>query len=313
MACHHSLRKDKGAIGMERLLKHLGVTNYEPIGKGIEATVYDMDGSNVLRIATTYKPEETVERDSLLAVVRRGSYPFAVPDVMHAGEFEGSLYTIERKMSGKTLREILPKLSGWKRRQAVENFLLGIDHLKTASVDDLPYGELIGNCNVQSTEWSTFLRAQVAKVLMDSKDKLVAAVPNMQAVFSRFDEGTKELESYGEKHLVHGDYYPAHVMMDDNRNVTGLLDFSRLTVIGDPDLDRAEALSTFEDSGREGATPEDARYFRFLLMERFGKDVIYKLRTYQLFYALIFSGCEHYDPATYEWCLKTLRGELWPE
>ena len=147
--------------------------------------------------------------------------------------------------------------------------------------------------------------------MANTQEELRARVPRLDYSLGRFQEGLQALEGYSAKHLVHGDYYPAHVMMDEHSKVVGLLDFSRQTVIGDPGIDRGEALSSFEDPQRPEGSAEHGEYARGLVIERYGQEALRNIRTYQLYYALIFSDCAPFDPVTYDWCLRILNGEIW--
>jgi|GEM_PF-6857002 len=296
---------------MEKILATFNLTENDFLGEGVESRVYALDSDRVLRIPKGHKPEEMQERLWLLEVVNRGRYTFRIPNVLERGEVQGRLYAIEQRLYGKSMRS---QFAHWKvkeRKQAMEAFLLAILPLAAANVDSLPYGELIGENKVQNTSWPEYLRAKSDIILKQTRGKLERAVPNFAAALGRFEEGLRALESFHTKQLVHGDYYPEHVMFNNKLEVTGLLDFSRLTIIGDSNIDRAEALSSFEDPLRPEGSEENGEYFRYLLQKHGGKELLPTIRTYQLYYALLFSDAEAFDPRTYSWCIRTLRGELW--
>ena len=69
---------------------------------------------------------------------------------------------------------------------------------------------------------------------------------------------------------MHGDYFPGNVLLDDSLAVSGLVDFSIWTVIGDPAIDLAGAAIFLEMI--EEASAEDIAGVRALLLARHGPD-----------------------------------------
>ena len=297
---------------MQSVLNHFHLNNAQPYGEGIESRVYILDSTHVLRICKGNTPDEMAERQFLYDIVARGSYPYAVPELMEIGEISGIHYSIERFMPGVTIRLAFPSFSATHRNQVIRNFLGAIVPLQTANVADLPYGELIGQDKIQDTSWSNYLYRKSSGVLKSTQAKLGKDAPHLNRALEKFNAGLETLSTYSEKHLVHGDFYPAHLLLDNQAKISGLLDFSRLTIIGDPLLDYAEALSTFEDPLRPEGSAKNAKRCVQLIKNQLGEGALETIRIYQLYYAILFSDCEAYDPTTYSWCIRTLNGEIWP-
>jgi len=290
-----------------QLLAHFGISEAALLGEGDESRVYMLDAERVLRVPKLGTLEQLRERTEFLKIVATGSYSFAVPQVLGVGEFRGQPYVIERRIYGQTLRELFPTLSTSERRIVLQQFLLAIEELATASVANLPYGDLYGEKRKRARSWTAYLRAKASAKLRLTQSKLQIEVPELGRALRRFWDGVGELDHYGGKVLVHGDYYPAHVLIDQDFKVSGLVHFGQLTLVGDPDIDRAEALSSVEDASRDGASSEEAEYFRALLTERYGESALRRIRTYQLYYAILFSDCKATDPVTYRWCVAMLQ------
>jgi hypothetical protein len=86
-------------------------------------------------------------------------------------------------------------------------------------------------------------------------------------------------------------------MASPEGGITGIIDFSDLTLAGDPMMDRVGlAIFTRENEGRA--------LINQLLQSRFGGEFSRLRRLYSVYYAFRFSGCQSNDPETYNWCLQ---------
>jgi aminoglycoside phosphotransferase (APT) family kinase protein len=101
--------------------------------------------------------------------------------------------------------------------------------------------------------------------------------------------------------LVHGDYYPANVMIDSDGHVTGLIDFGALTVMGDPRMDAAGAVLYL--AGMGGVTTEDKRIVLDCVKEHGINEAV--LALYRIFYAFRLLATDRED--VLRWCVETLR------
>jgi hypothetical protein len=112
-------------------------------------------------------------------------------------------------------------------------------------------------------------------------------------------------DDYEGKSLVHGDYFPGNVFMDESQTICGVGDFSYATVVGDARMDLAGALLFLEVV--EGYCADDSTFLRQQLVKRWGDELLDIVDFYRLYYSLFFSGCKADDPTTYAWCVGNLR------
>jgi aminoglycoside phosphotransferase (APT) family kinase protein len=108
--------------------------------------------------------------------------------------------------------------------------------------------------------------------------------------------------------MVHGDYFPGNVMLDDKLNVSAVLDFGTYTVCGDETLDLAVSYLTLELI--EECTAHDARFVRDLIIERHGEAIMPALRFYRAY--LAFSMADPANtaapyPKLYGWAMAMLK------
>jgi len=107
------------------------------------------------------------------------------------------------------------------------------------------------------------------------------------------------------KSLVHGDFYPSNVMVTDDLDVSGVLDFSPMTIVGDSRVDVAGSLMWLEVVA--GAGPADTDTLRQLIVQRYGQQIKPMLDFYRIVYSLYFAGARDADPKLYRWCVKNLQ------
>jgi aminoglycoside phosphotransferase (APT) family kinase protein len=118
----------------------------------------------------------------------------------------------------------------------------------------------------------------------------------------------RALEGFQEKCLVHGDYFPGNVFVDDRLTICGVGDFGYTTVVGDSRMDLAGAVVYLEVV--DGYRPDDTAFLTRLVEERYGRDMLRWIDFYRLYYSFYFSRCKVDDPRTYEWCIGNLRSWL---
>ena len=273
----------------------------------MEADVYALDAERIVRLGKAEHQAQWADRMRLLSLLNAHPLPYAVPCKLEAGTIGGRPYSIEPRLQGATLRAALPGLTEVERQHALRGFLAAIEPLSTIATADLPWGEIVGPDALHCDTWPGFLRQKVRQVLARSRQRLERDVAGLDAAISAFERGVEKLPTSLPKTLVHGDFYPANILVAPDRSISAVLDFGSLTVVGDPDLDRAEALAAVEDPVRDGRSEQEAEWFRSEIVARCSSGVLPRLRLYQLFYALRFSDCGDSDPATYAWCLRLLR------
>lgn len=276
------------------------------LGAGGESEVYALDDARVLRI---YKPgvrAEYVER-------RRGFYdllaarrpPFELPVVLEGGRLGDRLYTVERRMPGRVFAEVLPTLRGADRERALASYLSVAEKIGEVCLPDRPFGEIMtADEPVQRDSWPEFLWERLQQSYRLSQPDLERDVPDIGVALALVRSELRGLEGFAERRLVHGDYFPGNVYVDDELEIRGVGDFGYSTVVGDPRLDLAGAIAFLEVV--DGHRPEDTAFVTRLARERHETDIVRWLDLYRLYYSFYFSTCKVDDPPTYAWCVRNL-------
>ncbi len=139
--------------------------------------------------------------------------------------------------------------------------------------------------------------------LRRSQASLARDVPDLDPVVAEWEADVRTLVGAPQPELVHGDFFPGNVMVDDSGKLTAVIDFSPMTVSGDWRLDITGA-EVFLELGGVGRR-EDRQIVERELNDRYGvpADVT---DVYRRYYALYFSAVGSEDPPVYDWCVRQL-------
>lgn len=294
------------------ILNRFELHDSDLLGKGSESSVFAMnDPGHVLRVYHEHVPWDYMEARRLLSMkLAQAGLPFAVPEIYSVGAWVGHIYTVEQRMDGQDFSKVLPTLSGGERAKALTNYLDAAAALGQVRFDDTlfeakPYGELLLSPALQSESWQAYLRERMETMLVASRADLEADVPGFDQVLAQIYAQFPLVGDSPEKSLVHGDFYPANVFINDALEIVGVGDFSYATTVGDARLDIAGAVWLL--GAMAGSMPEDSAFLRSLVAQRWGDEMGAVVDFYRLYYSVYFSGCKADDPTTYWWCVENLR------
>ena len=294
----------------EALFSRFGIGPAALLGSGGESEVYGLDQARVLRL---YKPGVALayiaRRHGFYAWLHQQRPPFEVPRVLEQGTLDGCIYTVERRMGGRAFAAVLPGLRGADRQCALTSYLDVAAQIGTLSFPDRRFGELLAGAEqLQRDSWPQFVWDRLQQTYRASRRDVEADVPGVDAVLAHVAAELQSLEGFRQKSLVHGDYFPGNVYIDDQLSICGVGDFGYTTVVGDPRLDLAGAVAYLEVA--DGYLPEDTAFLMKCVEQRYGRAMRRWLALYRLYGSFYFSTCKTDDPPTYAWCIGNLRSWL---
>jgi aminoglycoside phosphotransferase (APT) family kinase protein len=290
----------------DAILQRFGAAPGDRIGHGGEATVYALSGERVLRVFHT--PHGDIARIASFYDELAGQDPgFALPRVLEYGEIEGAAYSVDRRMPGRPMMDVLPELAGDRRRTALDAYLSAAEAIGRLRIARPFYGEIMPLDPIQRATWRAFLHGRVEASLVLSRAHLSDDVPALDDVLAVVHQRIDALPVTIDRRLVHGDYFPGNVMIGDDLAVSGVIDFGSLTLIGDPLMDVSSAI-VFLEAVRPAFVPEDAAYLTERAVSSYGADLVETMRTYRAYYALRLSHSKTDDPWLYAWCVRSLEG-----
>jgi aminoglycoside phosphotransferase (APT) family kinase protein len=259
----------------------------------------------VLRVLRAPRAVAGLERRRDFLAAIDGRLPVATT-VIEAID-EAGRYTIERRLAGRSLLSLLASLRGAARRLALENFAAGADAASALTLADRPYGEVLAGAPLTADTWTGFFAAAVTRAVA-TNHAAIATVADPETIRANALALLAPLPARPRKGLVHGDYFPGNVLVDEDLRVSGLVDFSSYTLVGDPLYDAAGAALFLEMI--EEATAEDVALVRAHVLARHGEALVLAARFYRAYAALMMA-----DPALaappypklFAWSLANLR------
>jgi putative membrane protein len=292
----------------DSILRRFGLTESNRLGEGGESRVYALDGERVLRVCPGDVSSYVERRREFYRWLNGRSPAFEVPLLLSVDFAEGVTYCIERRMKGRDFGKVLGSLEAEERERALTSYLDVAGRIGDVRLPGELFGELIADDPVRSESWPDFLWRRAQKVLEVSYRDVEADVPEFRNRLEDFRNELRLLEGFREKSLVHGDYFPNNVFIDDGLRICGAGDFSYATLVGDRRMDLAGALAYLELSS--GYRPEDTALLTHLLNERYGAGIGRFLRLYRLYYSIYYSFLKKSEPGLYRWCIRNIRNAL---
>lgn len=275
------------------------------IGHGGEAVVYELAGGRVLRVFRG-APHGGDRIADFYRRINGGRASFVLPEIIEQGEADGVFYSVDRLIRGRALHDLLPTLAGDDRTRALCSYADAVHEIASLPVGGDRYGEILrDDDSIEADSWDAYLLARMQRSLQVSKPWLSVDVPRLDVIVDALTERIVALPA-DPKELVHGDYFPGNVLIDDDFTVAGVIDFGPLTVIGDQWLDLVSALIFLEVS-RPGYVPADSDVVRARLVARVGGSLLERVPVYAGWYAIRFSPYRDDDENLYAWCVETLR------
>lgn len=286
----------------QTVMTAFGVGEADLLGSGWESTIYALGRDRVLRIPRPEASSEDQLRAQAALTAGLPPLPYAVPRIREISRIDGQLYLIEDRIAGQPLTALLPTLSGERRETALRAYLAAAEAMAVAIAPGEAFGDLLLDQPRRCDRWSDYLTARVRKAAVD--DVLAAAVPDLAGITERL---IARLEAIPDpvRCIVHGDIWPPNVMMNDDLQVTGLIDFSFTTRIGDHVMDLAGACHFL--LATRASSRADHDYLKQLILERHGPEVIDRIGLYAVWFAFDFAF-NHEDAGVFVWCTDLIRG-----
>ncbi len=288
----------------DAILRGFGLSDRELLGSGGESRVYALDDDRVLRVFGPGATEAKIDSLRLFyETLDVSDVDFAVPDVLESGRQDDLVYSLESRLPGRDLSAALGDLSFEARTRALRDLARVAGEVRRLRRGFNDYRELLADNPLSRDSWSLFLIDRALRTLHTSRTLLTRDVPDLDRVLDRWKADVHTLVGSPEPELVHGDFFPGNVLVDDSGKLTAVIDFSPMTISGDWRLDvtGAEVFLELGDVDRL----DDRQIVEHELNDRYDvpADVI---DVYRRYYALYFSFAGGDDPPLYEWCVRQL-------
>ena len=289
------------AATVELILQQHALTGADLLGQGDEALVYALGPDHVVRVHKALSDRGlTARRHTFYAALDPARVAFHLPTIVQDAECHGVSYSVERRISGRSLADALPDLECAARQRALTAYAETATSIRSIGYAQDGFGEVLAAAPIRSGTWAGFILSRAGACLAASHHRIAGRLGHADRALGRL-EHLLALCGAVRPELVHGDYYPANLMVGADGQTTGLIDFGPLTVVGDWRMDAAGAVLYL--TGMAGITAEDKRIVLNCLMERgLSRDV---LELYRLFYAFRF--LDTLKAGLLRWCVDTIR------
>ena len=287
------------------VLQRFSLSQDDLLGHGGESRVYALDDERILRVYERGADRGYVDRlREFYQRVGRHALPFEIPVVIEIAMHGDLLYAIEQRIQGSRMSDFLKKATGEARMRSLVSYVETAGRIQELPLEADDFGELLLPKPVRQPAWAEYLAAHGRDSLSRGEADLSQDVPGLKDIVAAWERSLDLVSDVTTPSLVHGDYFPGNVMVDDRGQVIAVIDFSPMTLSGDPRLDVLCALIFIEvDDGYQSGDSETVRQ---LIAERHGEAILRLEDVYRTYYSLYFSPVKRSDPKLYAWCVKNL-------
>jgi aminoglycoside phosphotransferase (APT) family kinase protein len=295
------------------ILKKYKIDEADFLGKGMEAEVYLYENDKVFKI---YNPKATLTKLQLLKQFYESIKPegisFKLPRIHKIIEEEDRIITIENRIEGKNIQKALSEYDEERLNAFLENYLSVILQIRSIQFDPKFEGyKLLNDYDVppsQQKDWNDFLKQYLINKQNEVKDYLSKDVVNYQ---NKFDRLIRILSSKykGDHSLIHGDFYPGNLLVNEDGKINGVIDFGMMTMCGDYLFDVALSWVLFDMYEELGDNVLN-RYLD-LVIKTLGEETRSKLYLYVLVYSIYSANffSENCSDGHYKWSVRQLNNE----
>jgi aminoglycoside phosphotransferase (APT) family kinase protein len=293
----------------------LVAAGYRPglvIGAGMEGVVVDLGDDLVVKTWHTRGRHDLDRLRSFYAAVASSGLPVPTPRIVAVLEVGDQHATIERRLSGRPLRDEMGDRAYFVGDDDVRSVVQILGALRAAepaeAMSSLPVLE--GEPAFDFTgRFGTSLAALVERRTERFHASLSGAVPDLDRLVDAVGSHLRAAEP-ARPALIHGDLIPANILVDGHGAPSAILDFGFFSTVGDPRFDAAVAASIHDMYGTRARVNE--AILDDAVVAEFGYDKRV-LRVYRAAYALTTSNC--FSPSGsdghFAWCAAMLlRSEI---
>lgn len=293
----------------EEVFISLGYRGAQPLAAGMESAVYRLGCGRIGKIWAHRSNAELERLQRFYRDVASHNLPFRTPEIHEILAVGGGFATIETELEGEPLSHYVTENDSRVSSDVLDcliGVLRGLATVRaTKSLRDLSVLDEIQSPWQENQSWNQALLALIQRRVEQFGDQLRRHVSDIDDRLARINTLVALVQDVPPK-LIHGDIFPANILVDDSLRPVAVLDFGFLSTAGDPAFDAAVACGIFEMYGPHGreieAQIDDA------VSEEFGYSPE-TLILYKAAYAVITSNAYSPDGADghFEWCVRMLQ------
>ena len=250
------------------------------------------------------------------ASLDQSSVAFSLPEIIAIGKAKSHILVREKRLYG--ISPTLDNLNQFSSNELTIFFrnyvdvLFQIQNIKTNFLEPGEPLDQTGDFIRYSYygSWQSLLISNVLHKQAISGSLFLPYVPDLKNIVDRIVENIPLLP-YDKNDLIHGDFYPANTLMDQNFNITAVLDFGTYTLVGDPIYDIALGW-IFADMYQNVKPLQAVDFVGDLIRERLSVEEFRRMKLYILIYSLL-SADIYCDPDApdghFQWAMNNLNNK----
>jgi hypothetical protein len=203
---------------------------------------------------------------------------------------------------------LMRALAGSRRQEALGNYVAAAEAIALVEFPDRSYGQILGDAPIVADRWHDYLRLGLDQFIASNGAAIASAIGDVDGLRAKALALLGPVPRHPAKALVHGDYFPGNLLLDERLQVSGLVDFSVWTLVGDRAIDLIGAALFLEMLDQ--ATAEDVATARRLVLARHSPAILPLWRFYRAYCAFALArptDAGGLYPKMVPWSLANLR------
>lgn len=301
----------------EGLLRQCGLPPLPFLGKGMQCLVFAEGNERVVKLYSQAAGIENLQRlMRFYASLDTSVVSFALPQIIAVESIKEHILVKEKRMRGiSPTLDYLQHLTTHELEIYFQHYVDCLFQIQEITTSFLQPGEpldLSGDfCHYsQYGSWQSLLTSNLKWKLSMSGGQYCSFVSDLeslaQAVYAKIPSLPNNVNR-----LIHGDFYPANTLMDNDFNITAVLDFGTYTLVGDPTYDIALGW-IFADMYQNVKQLQAKDFVGELIHERISEEEWQRIKLYILIYSLL-SADIYSDPDApdghFLWAMNNLKNE----
>ena len=289
-------------------LNFSGIADAEHIASGMEGHVFRIGNQNVTKVWFDKSAEDITSLQHFYKQLQGLSLPFETPYITQVGELGGTTVSVERELSGTSMRDLVAEDELEPPSFALEAVLKVLRALKETDLSgaesDLAVLGVIPSQRAKHSGAASVLLEVAEQKVSRYGTQLRKSVPDFNWIYQRTIYHLLKMQP-NKPRAVHGDLCPENFLLDEHNNVSAVLDWGFLSLFGDSALDASIACGVYNMYGPHHRQLDDIFLAACEETLDYSRE---RLLVYRALYAILTSNAysEDENDGHYTWCTENL-------